>query len=311
MDEDEVGLMDLISIIIPLYNKEKYIEKTLLSAINQTYKNIEIIIVDDGSTDNSRLICERMSNEYPAIRLLNQRNMGVAATRNRGIREAKGLYISFLDADDLLDKRFIEKLYNAIGEANIIYCNHYYRTKNNSRKNKMSFIEGDVLTHYLYNRCTPNTNSWLIKTSFLLEHQFLFPEDRQWGEDMSFFIKLLCHDTNVKCVKERLTTYNQETEMSLSINSIYKIYEDIYWLEDSIQYINMNVLNARRSREAIRAIKTYRIPGAVIYRLFRNKRVVNKQVYEDIKNKYSSYIDSFKFNNGLRSIKLLIYKLLI
>lgn len=303
--------MDLISIIIPLYNKEKYIERTLLSAINQTYKNIEIIIVDDGSTDNSRLICERISNEHPNIMILNQRNRGVAATRNRGIREAKGEYISFLDADDLLDTSFIEKLYDAIDEANVVYCNHYYRTKDYIRKNKMSFIEGDLLAHYLYNRCTPNTNSWLIKKSFLLENNFLFPEDRQWGEDMSFFIKLLCHDTNVKCVSERLTTYNQDTEMSLSINTICKIHEDIYWLEDAIQYIKMNVLNANRCKRAIRAIKTYRIPGAVIYRLFNNKRVVNEQNYKEIKKIYSSYIDSFKFTNGLKSIKLLVYKFLI
>lgn len=303
--------MDLISIIIPLYNKENYIEKTLQSAINQSYKNIEIIIINDGTTDNSIFICERVASNFRNIRILNQGNRGVSVSRNRGIMEARGSYISFLDADDLLDKDFISKLYSAIGEANAIYCNHYYIKRGKLKKKIMHYRNGDILSHYLYNRCTPNTNSWLIKKSFLLENQIFFPEDRKWGEDMTFFIKLLCHETNIRYVKERLTIYNQDVEMSLSENSINKINQDIYWLEDVIHYIKHYVLDRRRKTTAIQAIKSYRIPGAIIYRLLQNKKFSNKQDYKKVKNKYSSLINTIGFTNGLRSLKLYVYKFLI
>ncbi len=90
----------LVSIIIPVYNSEKYLTETINSAINQTWANKEIIIVDDGSTDNSLAIAKQFENDR--VKILNQQNKGASAARNRGIAEAQGAYIQFLDADDLL-----------------------------------------------------------------------------------------------------------------------------------------------------------------------------------------------------------------
>lgn len=95
----------LVSIIIPVYNAEKYLEETLLSAINQTWPNKEIIIVDDGSTDNSLSVAKKYENDW--IKIFTQKNKGASATRNKGIAEAKGNYIQFLDADDLLSRNKI------------------------------------------------------------------------------------------------------------------------------------------------------------------------------------------------------------
>ena len=90
----------LVSIIIPVYNAEKYVAETILSAINQTWPNKEIIVVDDGSTDNS--LCVAKSFESPEVKIYSQANKGASAARNRGLKEARGDYIQFLDADDLL-----------------------------------------------------------------------------------------------------------------------------------------------------------------------------------------------------------------
>lgn len=303
----EVNKLELVSIIIPLYNKEKYIEKTLLSAVNQSYKNIEILIINDGSTDNSRLICENFSFNHPNIRIIDQKNMGVSIARNRGIKEAKGKFISFLDADDFLNECFVNKLYNSIGNGNSVYCNHYYIKSEKKRKNRMNYKKGDIIVEYLYNRCTPNTNSWLIKKAFLLENNIFFPEDRDWGEDMTFFIKLLCHDTNINFVKEKLTIYNQDTELSLSTNSLNKINHDIYWLQDAIDYVESHITEERRRKHAIHAIKSYRIPGAIIYRLYQNKKKISTLNYNKIKEKYGVLLHSMDFTNGLKSLKLYIY----
>ena len=96
----------MISVIIPLYNKEKQIAKTLQTVLNQTYQNFEIVIVNDGSTDRSVDEVKKFLNSR--IRLINQKNGGVSAARNRGIKEAKGEYLAFLDADDIWQNNYLQ-----------------------------------------------------------------------------------------------------------------------------------------------------------------------------------------------------------
>lgn len=102
---------ELISIIIPIYNTDKYINRCLQSVIAQTYKKIEIILIDDGSTDKSFEICKKYSNQDSRIRLIHQNNRGSSATRNRGIKEATGKMITFIDSDDWINEKYIETLY--------------------------------------------------------------------------------------------------------------------------------------------------------------------------------------------------------
>lgn len=110
---------DLISIIIPVYNSEIYIEKAVRSVMNQTYKNIEIILIDDGSKDNSSLICDNLANEDSRIVVVHQENQGPSVAREEGVKISKGKYITFVDNDDLLNPQCIEVLYHAI---NICDC---------------------------------------------------------------------------------------------------------------------------------------------------------------------------------------------
>ena len=121
--------MKKISIIIPVYNVEQYIKNCLESVINQTYDNWEIILIDDGSTDNSKAIYENI-----AIKKFKQTNKGVSAARNLGIEKAQGDYIVFLDADDWIEKNFLERMLEVIEneDADIVQCNFYYA---NNRSN--------------------------------------------------------------------------------------------------------------------------------------------------------------------------------
>lgn len=116
---------DLISIIVPIYNIEKYIERCVRSLINQTYQNIEIILVDDGSTDNSGNIADKLANQDTRIKCIHQKNGGLSAARNTGLNVAKGNYYSFIDGDDYIKSETIEKLYlNAVKyHAEIAVCN--------------------------------------------------------------------------------------------------------------------------------------------------------------------------------------------
>ena len=113
-----------VSIIIPVYNVEKYLRQCLDSIVNQTLKEIEVICINDGSTDNSPIILEEYEKKDPRIRVITQENMGSGVARNRAIQQAKGKYIGFMDSDDWADPTMFEKLYeNAeLNNSDIVMC---------------------------------------------------------------------------------------------------------------------------------------------------------------------------------------------
>ena len=108
----------LISVIIPMYNAEKTIENTLRSIINQTYDNLEIIVINDGSTDYSYEICQKLKRQDNRIVIINKKNSGVGEARNLGLKIFNGDYVSFVDADDVIDRDFFSQLYVQIEKHN-------------------------------------------------------------------------------------------------------------------------------------------------------------------------------------------------
>ena len=119
----------MISVVIPLYNKERYIERAVYSVLSQTFQQFEIVIVNDGSTDGSVSVIERMNN--PLIRLIHQKNGGVSAARNRGIEEARFEYIAFLDADDEWKENHLEVIAGLIRKFPEcgVFGTSYYSTR--------------------------------------------------------------------------------------------------------------------------------------------------------------------------------------
>ena len=117
-------LNNTVSIIVPIYNKEKYLEKCLDSILGQTYRDLEIILVDDGSTDNSLAICQRYAEKDPRIKIYHKPNGGVSSARNLGLEKSTGKYISFVDPDDFIHSEFIERLEMMLvqSDAEIAYC---------------------------------------------------------------------------------------------------------------------------------------------------------------------------------------------
>ena len=115
-----------ISIIIPVYNVEKYILKTIESVINQTYYNTEIILVDDGSTDNSSKICDEFSKRDNRICVIHQENQGLSAARNIGTNLATGDFVFYLDGDDYLENDALENLIALSDNCDLVIGNYYY-----------------------------------------------------------------------------------------------------------------------------------------------------------------------------------------
>ena len=129
---------DLISVILPVYNVEKYIDRCLESVLNQTYKNIEIILVDDGSKDNCPKICDEYAKKDNRVRVIHKTNGGLSDARNAGIKIAKGKYITLIDSDDYVEKDYVDFLYNLIQESNakMSICSHTVLYENGTRLEK-------------------------------------------------------------------------------------------------------------------------------------------------------------------------------
>ena len=138
-------MKDLISVIINVYNGEEYIEKCIKSVINQTYKNLEILIINDGSTDNTLKICKSFKDKR--IKIITTKNLGLSLSRNIGIDNSNGKYLYFIDADDFIESDTIEYLYNLIKEnkADISTCNPFvifdYNYKLKQKKEKIDILD--------------------------------------------------------------------------------------------------------------------------------------------------------------------------
>lgn len=115
MIKDDVPL---ISVIVPVFNVEKYLDRCIKSILNQTYTNIEILMIDDGSTDNSRCICENYAREYKNVYVYHQKNQGLASARNSGLDKCHGIYIGFVDSDDYIADDMYEYLYKILNDNN-------------------------------------------------------------------------------------------------------------------------------------------------------------------------------------------------
>lgn len=138
--------MEKVSIIIPVYNSADYLEECIKSVLNQTYDNYEVIIVDDGSKDNSSQIYKEYAKKNKNIRLFYQENSGVSVARNKGLEIANGKYIMFLDADDWIEKDYINKMVNIIEKENadLVQCNFYYAREEKLEKRKHIIPKYDI-----------------------------------------------------------------------------------------------------------------------------------------------------------------------
>lgn len=226
-----------VSIIVPIYNVEKYLEKCIYSILNQTYQNIEILLVDDCSTDRSGEIARKIELEDTKCKYIKrEKNGGLSAARNTGIENATGEYLAFIDSDDWVSKHFIEHMLNLAQKEDddIIVCDYIMVTGEKQKTaNSLDRITNDSTLNekiaYIRNHaCTK-----LFKRDFWEKQNLMFPESIKRGEDMAITIPLLTRAEKIGIVNEPLYYYLQR-ESSLSNNSAtkidFKFYDDAYEL---------------------------------------------------------------------------------
>lgn len=176
-----------VSVIVPVYNVAHYLARCLDSLISQTLSDLEIVIVDDGSTDDSAKIIADYAQRYgDKIRVFSKENGGQGSARNLGIRKAVGEYIGFVDADDYVDSNMFEAMYRAAKQSNadMVTCDYYYIT--GAKKKYVDLYKPSTQTDMFFNPWAAPWNK-IYKRSILVDNEVWFPELRAY-EDTAFYI---------------------------------------------------------------------------------------------------------------------------
>lgn len=183
-----------VSVVIPVYNTQEYLYQCIYSVQKQTMTDLEILCVDDGSTDNSLKILKELEIQDDRIRVFHQINQGAGAARNLALNNAKGEFVSFLDADDyLLDDTALERLYHCAKAEQVSICGgQYYLEKDGSVENINIYgvLKKGIQVRYTEYQYDYNYTNYIYKRNLLLENQIFFPEYRRF-EDPPFFVRAM------------------------------------------------------------------------------------------------------------------------
>jgi glycosyltransferase involved in cell wall biosynthesis len=200
-------MKSLVSIIVPVYNVENYIEKCISSICEQNYASIEIIIVDDGSPDNSPAIIDRLSKDDSRITVIHKQNGGVSSARNAGLKIAKGEYVTFVDGDDWIDKDYISYFMTLIQRFDCdVAMNRYNYSQTSKKSRQISYVISDMQAiEWIYiEKIFVAVWNKIYKVSFLRKNNLYFDESIWFGEGMLFNIDCLQFTDKVaigeKCV---------------------------------------------------------------------------------------------------------------
>lgn len=310
-------ISNLITVIIPLYNAEKYIAQALESVFAQTYKEFELIVVDDGSTDNGRTICEKFADEYKNFYFYTQDNSGVGVARNKGLREASGEFVLFLDADDFLaedalsslfhcqretDAEFVIGAYDSVSEDGTLKGRRDYNfpVGINShpgylvmgRLEMLNFtadFENYPSTHYIMGFCWGR----LYKKSILRENDLEFSEKTWFADDSIFVLEYVSLVNKMALVKNTILFY-REYDQTVSISSQITDGEPI--LRDAQFFYNAVVkfmtLNNICDESEAQTRAAWKIVGNLIIKMIKSTKVLNLKNHATILREISTIVKS-------------------
>ncbi|WP_278627387.1 glycosyltransferase [Thomasclavelia cocleata] len=231
---------DLISVIIPVYNVEKYLHRCVDSVINQTYSNLEIILVDDGSTDTSSQICDDYQKKDKRVKVIHKKNNGAATSRNIGLFNAKGDYIAFVDSDDYIELDMYENMMriNEKYDCDIVLCDCYKENKNERKVFTHNIREGYYDKEMLYKEYFPillMTNSvdypptisncvCLFNKTLLDRHHIFYKDGLRFSEDLLFGSQAIYYANSFYYMKDRYLYH-----YVMNGNSVTHTYYDDKW----------------------------------------------------------------------------------
>ncbi len=299
-----------ISVIIPVYNVEKYLRQCLDSVINQTFKDIEIIVINDCSTDNSLQIIEDFADKYNNIKVINnKKNEGLYKTRNIGLEIAAGQYIGFVDSDDYIEKNMYEIMYLKAKDTNadIISCNYFIifcNTKGKETLKKIDFSHSIQLLEISKNKLvgaedilfdTPVSWNKIFRKDFLTKNRIKFDSEIKTTYDAYFNRICFFKADKIVYIPDFLYFYRKFRKESIRNKKDIKNIHDFFTVSQSlINYVKENNLKNVLPYCNYIAIKT-------LY-------LVYTQIQNDYKNEFFNKMHDFLKNNSINSMRQFYFK---
>lgn len=228
----------LISIIVPVYNVEKYLSRCIDSILSQTFFDFEILLIDDGSTDGSPIICDKYSNKDSRVRVFHKKNGGVSSARNLGLEYALGEWITFVDSDDWIDNNMYTLLYEEAisSNADIVLCDFYvYYSKNRIELNKAISTDcskNDIIRKYILS--FTSLCNMLVRRSLYDKSSLRIPQQLTVCEDFWLSIQLLFYAKKISSVHLPLYYYNRE-----NVNSILNNHNNLRFISEINAYLDV------------------------------------------------------------------------
>ena len=304
-----------LSIIVPVYGVEKYIDKCLNSLVKQSLKEIEIIVVNDGTKDNSQKIIDKYVKKYPdKIKSYIKENGGQGSARNYGLEKANGEYIGYVDSDDFVEKDMYKKLYNKAKENNydIVVCGNYNVSEDYQNKNIDTFINNyntDLENIFFGKMAVWNK---IYKRDILIKNKLEFKE-KVWYEDLAFTLKAIMDSNTFAFIDEPLYDYLIREGSTMNNSNVQRNLEILDAFNDILSYIQNNKKEEYFSKIEFLAIDHIYI--SAIVRVLKaeaddkvKRETINKLI--DYMNKKFPNYKNNKYINTLSKNRKIIYKLI-
>lgn len=232
----------LVSVVIPNYNAGKYIESCIFSVVNQSYRNVEIIVVDDGSTDASWDIITQLASDYTNIRAHRQGNLNAAIARNRGMEMANGKYLLFLDSDDMVTTESITELVRCAEgeEADLVIGNYALIDEKDQELRKCRFISTGAINENPMSLVgmVPNPSNKLYRKQVIEENHIIWGNVRI-GQDLNFFLKYLMCCRRVSVTEEYIYKW-RILQGSISNTFDFRIFDIVESFRDTKRYYDLH-----------------------------------------------------------------------
>lgn len=304
-----------LSIIVPVYGVEKYIDKCLNSLVKQSLKEIEVIVVNDGTKDNSQKIVDKYVKKYPdKIKSYIKENGGQGSARNYGLKKATGEYIGYVDSDDFVEKDMYKKLYNKAKENNydIVVCGNYNVSEDYQNKNIDAFINNyntDLENIFFGKMAVWNK---IYKRDILIKNKLEFKE-KVWYEDLAFTLKAIMNSNTFAFIDEPLYDYLIREGSTMNNSNVQRNLEILDAFNDILSYIQHNKKEEYFSKIEFLAIDHIYI--SAIVRVLKaeaddkvKRETINKLI--DYMNKKFPNYKNNKYINTLSKNRKIIYKLI-
>ena len=304
---------ELISIIVPIYNTDCYLRQCLDSIINQSYKNFEVLLVNDGSVDDSAMICKEFAEKDSRIRYFEKENGGVSSARNLGLKNVKGNYITFVDSDDWIEENYLEVLYNALKENEVDVAISTHKDFNmDDNLYYLPFYSEEQLHTLDIGKVSRDEFLELFPELSSLNHDFncavsklfkadvvknlLFDESINYGEDLDFFFNLYLNVSSIYYVNQPTYIYRQhQTSASNNCLESHAISEIRIYEKILKKIMEIGILNHSY-------IEKFKI---ILY--FRLSQFPDSQVLKSYESFISVMSDSVMYSQSLISIIVPIY----